>query len=81
MDVAQLVRVPGCGPGGRRFESDHPPHTKKTLAKASVFSYPQERSAAGKVDTGVWPNGQATDFDSVDAGSIPATPTIKRRLF
>ena len=26
VDVAQLVRVPGCGPGGRRFDSDHPPH-------------------------------------------------------
>ena len=24
--VAQLVRAPGCGPGGRRFESDLPPH-------------------------------------------------------
>ena len=25
MGVAQLVRVPGCGPGGRRFDPDHPP--------------------------------------------------------
>ena len=25
--VAQLVRAPDCGSGGRRFESDHPPHT------------------------------------------------------
>ena len=24
--VAQLVRAPGCGPGGRRFESVLPPH-------------------------------------------------------
>ena len=24
--VAQLVRAPGCGPGGRRFESVQPPH-------------------------------------------------------
>ena len=24
--VAQVVRAPGCGPGGRRFESVHPPH-------------------------------------------------------
>ena len=24
--VAQLVRAPGCGPGGRRFESGLPPH-------------------------------------------------------
>ncbi len=24
--IAQLARVPGCGPGGRRFEPDYPPH-------------------------------------------------------
>lgn len=24
--VAQLVRAPGCGPGGLRFESAHAPH-------------------------------------------------------
>lgn len=27
--VAQLVRAPGCGPGGRRFETGLPP--KKNL--------------------------------------------------
>ena len=26
--VAQLVRAPGCGPGGRRFETDLPPKQK-----------------------------------------------------
>ncbi len=25
-DVAQLVRAPGCGPGGRRFKTGHSPH-------------------------------------------------------
>ena len=25
MGVAQLVRAPGCGPGGRGFESHHSP--------------------------------------------------------
>ena len=24
--VAQMVRAPGCGPGGRRFETGHAPH-------------------------------------------------------
>ena len=24
--IAQLVRVPDCGSGGRRFESGYPPH-------------------------------------------------------
>ena len=23
--IAQLVRAPDCGPGGRRFEADYPP--------------------------------------------------------
>ena len=26
MSVAQSVRAPGCGPGGRRFETGHAPH-------------------------------------------------------
>ncbi len=40
--VAQLVRAPGCGPGGRRFESDLPPHffcleiKAKKITKTSV---------------------------------------------
>ena len=33
VDIAQLVRVPGCGPGGRRFESDYPPHFPRTHAR------------------------------------------------
>ena len=26
VDVAQLVRAPGCGSGGRRFKTGLPPH-------------------------------------------------------
>ena len=29
VDIAQLVRAPDCGSGGRRFESDYPPHIKR----------------------------------------------------
>ena len=29
-DVVQLVRTPGCGPGGRRFETGHSPHLNFT---------------------------------------------------
>ena len=36
--VAQLVRVPGCGPGGRGFESHQPPHLT-ILRKACGFAY------------------------------------------
>lgn len=35
----------------------------------------------GGFDIGVWPNGKATDFDSVDVGSIPAIPTISSTSF
>ena len=29
--VAQLVRAPDCGSGGRGFESHHPPHQVNNL--------------------------------------------------
>ncbi len=28
MGIAQLVRAPGCGPGGRRFKSGYSPFTQ-----------------------------------------------------
>ena len=31
VDIAQLVSVPGCGPGGRGFESHYSPHFDTTL--------------------------------------------------
>jgi hypothetical protein len=33
--VAQLVRAPDCGSGGRRFEPGHPP--EEALSKASFY--------------------------------------------
>ena len=37
--VAQLVRVSGCGPGGRGFESHQPPHYFKNILKKSYIKY------------------------------------------
>ena len=48
------------------------PKRKGHSLKASVLFISEN------VDNGVWPNGKATDFDSVDAGSIPATPTMQK---
>ena len=31
VDIAQLVSVPGCGPGGRGFESHYSPHNVVNL--------------------------------------------------
>ena len=39
--VAQLVRAPDCGSGGRRFETDLPPLTKIGVnVKLALFLYP-----------------------------------------
>ena len=35
--VAQLVRAPDCGSGGRRFETDLPPNKDKGLQRCSPF--------------------------------------------
>ncbi len=35
--VAQLVRAPDCGSGGRRFETDLPPQNKKLLFFREAF--------------------------------------------
>ena len=37
MVVAQLVRAPDCGSGGRRFETDLPPGLTKGLQQCSPF--------------------------------------------
>ena len=37
MIVAQLVRAPGCGSGGRRFETDLPPKGLKAFLKSLFF--------------------------------------------
>ena len=35
--VAQLVRAPDCGSGGRRFETDLPPQNKRAYHLISLF--------------------------------------------
>lgn len=37
--VAQLVRAPDCGSGGRRFETDLPPESKNPCRNARIFSF------------------------------------------
>ena len=60
--VAQLVRAPGCGPGGRRFESGLPPQswlcggalgrTSVFCALKTLFSAQKRRSARASLDGG-----------------------------
>ena len=47
--IAQLVRVPGCGRGGRGFEPHYSPHFFRCRMQGTV---------------GVSPSGKARDFDS-----------------
>ena len=37
--VAQLVRAPGCGPGGRGFKSPHSPHIKALSGFGKGFKF------------------------------------------
>ena len=37
--VAQLVRAPDCGSGGRRFETDLPPKKTKPFRNERLFLY------------------------------------------
>ena len=39
--VAQLVRAPDCGSGGRRFDSDHPPHYAPVAQSAEHLPFKQ----------------------------------------
>ena len=41
--VAQLVRVPGCGPGGRGFESHQPPHAGAKFVLLRFIFLPQKK--------------------------------------
>ena len=37
--IAKLVIAPGCGPGGRGFESHYSPHKKKNEGNSLRFSF------------------------------------------
>ena len=37
VDVAQLVRAPVCGTGGRGFKSRHPPHIYSHRTLDGIF--------------------------------------------
>ena len=45
VDIAQLVRAPDCGAGGRRFESGYSPSVSASLAGAVPPLFQTPRSA------------------------------------
>ena len=55
--IAQLVRAPGCGPGGQGFESLYSPHF------VGFEIYGAQSKIFHSLLVGVSPSGKARDFD------------------
>ena len=65
--VAQLVRAPDCGSGGRGFESHHSPHysQKKEGGSCEIFSgFRLLKLTVHRLTVGCSQVGKAPDFDS-----------------
>jgi hypothetical protein len=54
--VAQLVRAPGCGPGGRGFKSHQPPHFPLTFRPVCCLFRALARIASGEEDVVLRPH-------------------------
>ena len=71
VSVAKLVIAPGCGPGGRGFESHHPPQEKRPFS-SGLFSIQSEGLAcnltAGEyvIAEGVWHHASACILLRID---------------
>ena len=63
--VAQTVRAPGCGPGGRRFESAHAPH--------GALAQLVERQTEDLRVSGSIPEGPTTDGRMPESGQRERT--------
>ena len=71
VDIAQLVRVPGCGPGGRRFEPDYPPQTQAAAELAAVF----------KLNIGVSSSGKTQHIDCCISRFESCNPSQNKRTY
>ena len=67
--VAQLVRAPGCGPGGRGFKSLHSPQTKKLIDWMSQYKAP-----VAQLD-------RASDFESAGRRFESCGRAIKNTIY
>ena len=72
--VAQLVRAPDCGSGGRGFDPHHSPHYYELVSYLIKVFF--EFIVPADILLGRSQVGKARDFDSRTVGSSPAAPAI-----
>ena len=87
VSVAQLVRAPGCGPGGRRFETGHAPHgflaqlvERQTEDLRVPGSIPGEPTIYGRMPESGQKGRTVNPLASAYVGSNPTSPTIRKTL-
>ena len=80
--VAQKVRAPGCGPGGRRFETGHAPHgflaqlvERQTEDLRVPGSIPGEPTTYGRMPESGQKGRTVNPLASAYVGSNPTSPT------
>ena len=82
--VAQMVRAPGCGPGGRRFETGHAPHgflaqlvERQTEDLRVPGPIPGEPTTYGRMPESGQLGRTVNPLPQGCVGSNPTSPTIK----
>ena len=83
--VAQIVRAPGCGPGGRWFEPAHAPHgliaqmVELPIEDLRVSgSIPEDSTTYGRMPEPGQKGRTVNPLASAFVGSNPTSPTIYR---
>ena len=81
--VAQMVRAPGCGPGGRRFETGHAPHgflaqlvERQTEDLRVPGPIPGEPTIYGRMPESGQKGRTVNSLPQGYVGSNPTSPTI-----
>ena len=83
VSVAQLVRAPGCGPGGRQFETGHAPHgflaqlvERQTEELRVPGSIPGEPTTYGRMPESGQKGRTVNPLPQGCVGSNPTSPTM-----
>ena len=86
--VAQMVRAPGCGPGGRWLESGHAPHgflaqlvERQTEDPRVPGSIPGGPTIFGRMPESGQKGRTVNPLATACVGSNPTSPTILKNRF